>query len=41
MLGERTTAVSRKFGLSQGRISQKRRWFMEDWGRYTADPGER
>jgi hypothetical protein len=40
MLGERTMAVSQKFGLSQGRISQKRRWFMEDWQRFTADPAD-
>jgi hypothetical protein len=40
MLGERTKEVSRKFGLSQGRISQKRRFFLEDWRRFTADPAD-
>ena len=40
MVGGRTKEVSRLFGLSQGRISQKRRYFMEDWARFTADPGE-
>ena len=40
MVGGRTKEVSRLFGLSQGRISQKRRCFMEDWARFTADPGE-
>jgi hypothetical protein len=39
MVGGRTKEVSRLFGLSQGRISQKRRYFMEDWARFTADPG--
>jgi hypothetical protein len=34
LLGERTSAVSRKFGLSQGRISQKRRAFRDDWRRF-------
>ena len=34
LLGERTKAVSRKFGLSQGRISQKRREFHDDWRRF-------
>src|SRR5262245_60443610 len=39
MVGGRTKEVSRLFGLSQGRISQKRRSFLEDWARFTADPG--
>ena len=34
MAGEGTFAVSRKYGLSPGRISQKRREFMEDWQRF-------
>ena len=34
MLGERTKEVSKKFGLSPGRISQKRRFFLEDWRRF-------
>jgi hypothetical protein len=41
MLGERTKDVSEMFGLSQGRISQKRREFLEDWRRFTADPATR
>jgi hypothetical protein len=40
MLGERTKEVSRLFGLSQGRISQKRRQFLEDWRRFCGDPAE-
>ena len=40
MLGERTKEVSRLFGLSQGRISQKRRQFMEDWRRFCGDLAE-
>jgi len=39
MVGGRTKEVSRLFGLSQGRISQKRRYFLEAWARFTADPG--
>ncbi len=30
-VGERTGDVARRFGLSQGRISQKRREFLESW----------
>jgi hypothetical protein len=40
MLGERTKEVSRLFGLSQGRISQKRRQFLEDWTRFCGEPLE-
>jgi len=40
MTGERTQDVSRKFGLTAGRISQLRRDFMEDWRRFCADPAE-
>jgi hypothetical protein len=40
MLGERTKDVSRKFGLSQGRISQKRRQFREDWRRFCGESVE-
>ena len=41
MVGDKTKAVSEKFGVSQGRISQKRRYFLEDWMRFTADPGDK
>jgi hypothetical protein len=34
MTGERTLDVSAKFGLTQGRISQLRRDFYEDWQRF-------
>jgi hypothetical protein len=34
MVGERGKDVSAAFGLSEGRISQKRRWFLEDWRRF-------
>jgi hypothetical protein len=34
MTGERTSDVSTKFGLTQGRISQLRRDFHEDWERF-------
>jgi hypothetical protein len=40
MLGGRTKEVSRLFGLSQGRISQKRRQFMDDWRRFCGEPVE-
>jgi hypothetical protein len=38
MLGGRTKEVSEMFGLSQGRISQKRRQFLEDWRRFCGEP---
>ncbi len=34
---ERTKDISREFEVSQGRISQMRRQFMEDWQRYCGD----
>ena len=34
MVGERTLDVSRKFGLSPARVSQKRREFHRDWQRF-------
>jgi hypothetical protein len=37
MLGGRTKEVSRLFGMSQGRISQKRRQFLEDWRRFCGE----
>src|SRR5262249_9649530 len=36
-LGERTLDLADKYGLSPGRISQKRRWFAEDWTRFCGD----
>jgi hypothetical protein len=40
MLGERTLDVSRKFGLTPGRVAQLRREFHDAWKRYCAVPGE-
>ncbi len=40
-LGERTLHLADKYGCSPGRISQKRRWFRDDWQRFTADPAAR
>jgi hypothetical protein len=40
MVGERTTDVARRHGLSPGRISQLRREFHDDWQRFGATPGE-
>jgi len=37
MIGERTQDVARQFGLSPGRISQKRRQFNQDWHLFTGD----
>jgi hypothetical protein len=37
MVGEQGKEVSAAFGLSEGRISQKRRWFREDWRRFHGD----
>jgi len=37
MIGERTKDVSRKHGLTQGRISQLRREFHEDWTRFCGE----
>lgn len=37
MLGERTSIVARRFGLTPGRISQRRREFHADWQRFTGD----
>jgi hypothetical protein len=34
MVGERTQDVARRFGLSPGRVSQKRRDFHTDWQRF-------
>ena len=35
--GERACAVAERFGLSQGRISQIRRAFAENWNRFLGD----
>ena len=40
MLGGRTKDVSRLFGLSPGRISQKRRQFLQDWTRFCGEAAE-
>lgn len=37
MVGERTYQVADKFGVSHGRISQKRREFYLDWLRFNGD----
>jgi hypothetical protein len=34
MVGERTSAVSQKYGLSPSRVSQLRREFHADWDRF-------
>jgi hypothetical protein len=40
MTGERTSDVSTKFGLTQGRISQLRREFHQDWERFCGSKEE-
>jgi hypothetical protein len=37
MMGERTLDVSRRHGMSPGRISQKRREYLEGWSRFQGD----
>lgn len=37
MAGERTSEAARRFGLSEGRVSQLRRAFHEDWQRFCDD----
>jgi hypothetical protein len=37
-MGERTTKLARRFGVSEGRVSQKRRLFREDWERFCGEP---
>ncbi len=37
-LGEGTLAVASRHGLSPGRVSQKRREYLEDWRRFTDPP---
>src|SRR6516165_4401910 len=36
-LGERTMALAQQFGLTPGRISQKRRQYHDDWERFCGD----
>ena len=36
-LGERTLALADQFGLTPGRISQKRRQYHDDWERFCGD----
>jgi hypothetical protein len=38
MVGERTADVARKYGMTPGRVSQKRRQFMQDWQRFCEPP---
>jgi hypothetical protein len=38
MVGERTADVARKYGLTPGRVSQKRREFMQGWQRFCEPP---
>jgi hypothetical protein len=38
MVGERTADVARKYGMTPGRVSQKRCQFMQDWQRFCATP---
>jgi len=38
LVGERTQDVSRKFGLSAGRVSQLRREFHQDWLAFCDEP---
>jgi hypothetical protein len=40
MLGERTSDVADKYGLTRGRISQLRSEFHDDWQRFSALPDE-
>jgi hypothetical protein len=37
-MGERTGDLARKYGITPGRVSQKRRRFREDWERYCDEP---
>jgi hypothetical protein len=38
LVGEPTLAVTRRFGLSAGRLSQKRRAWHHDWQRFQGEP---
>ena len=37
-VGETTSRLARKHGVSAGRIAQKRRQFREDWSRFCGKP---
>ena len=39
-LGEKTQKLAQKYGVTQGRISQMRRYFEQDWKRFCADSGD-
>jgi formate dehydrogenase assembly factor FdhD len=38
-LGEKTQDLAQKYRVSEGRISQMRRYFQQDWGRFCGDAG--
>jgi hypothetical protein len=38
MLGERTSDVAGKYGISAGRVSQLRRQLLLDWRRFLSEP---
>ena len=40
-VGHRTKDVAEKFKMTQGRVSQLRREFQQDWTQFTADPIDR
>jgi hypothetical protein len=40
MAGERTLDVSRKYGVSPGRVSQMREWFRDSWDKFCADKSQ-
>ena len=37
MAGQRTLDLSRKYGISPGRVSQVRREFHDDWQRFCGE----
>ena len=39
-LGERTADVAKKYGITPGRVSQRRRQYQNDWRRYYDEPAE-
>jgi hypothetical protein len=38
MIGERTLETARRFGMSEGRVSQLRRKLSQDWARFHGEP---
>jgi hypothetical protein len=40
MVGERTSDVAQKYGVSRARVSQLRRQFHDDWQQFNRDPVE-